>query len=224
LAALQEELARLEAVPAGGVPGEQLAQHAHTLKGGAATIGAHEIVSLAEEIEAAAREKPRLEVAELRRVNVLVRELGVRVARLQTVEISEEQEPSPIDPSGPPPKRILCVEDDPAILKLVEILLRREPNVTVDRATSGREGLEAILESQPDLVLLDVRLPDMDGRELIERLRANEETRELPVVVVSAEAGRQLNQLREAGADAFLPKPIETERFFEIVRVGLGRQ
>jgi CheY-like chemotaxis protein len=78
--------------------------------------------------------------------------------------------------------------------------------------------VELAREHRPDLVLLDLHLPDIQGDEVLRRLRADPRTAEIPVVVVSADATRASNdRLRALGADAYLSKPIDVEEFLETV-------
>jgi CheY-like chemotaxis protein len=82
----------------------------------------------------------------------------------------------------------------------------------------GRRGLELAEQHRPDLVLLDLHLPDMHGSQVLRQLRDNERTRHIPVIVVSADAtDRQLRRLMEAGADAYLTKPLDVHEFLETV-------
>ena len=74
-----------------------------------------------------------------------------------------------------------------------------------------------------DLILLDVHLPDVPGWEVLARLQADESTRQIPVVVISADATeRQIERLRHAGAHAYLTKPLDVRRFIEVVRGALS--
>jgi DNA-binding NarL/FixJ family response regulator len=224
LRALKEEVATLETAdqPA-GVPGDRLALHAHVVRSGAITVGAPDIEALAGGIEAAVRDTPRLDMHQLRHVDVLVRELGVGVGRLQSIDVGPRYvSPRREDPSGPPIKSVLAIDDDPAQLKLLEVLLRREPNIRFDRAASGAEGLGEARRS-PDLILLEVRLPDADGVEVLRRLRGRTWTREVPVIVASLEVGGRADEVRAAGADVVLEKPIDAGQFLRLVRIGVGR-
>ena len=105
--------------------------------------------------------------------------------------------------------RLLLVDDDPRNLALLEAYL--EPlGCELLRANGGREALAAIDSARPDLVLLDVTMPDLDGIDVLTHLRANEGSAHIPVVLVTAHSERQ-HRLRglEAGADDFLEKPID---------------
>jgi two-component system cell cycle response regulator len=114
--------------------------------------------------------------------------------------------------------RILVVDDIPANVRLLEAKLAAE-YFEVLTANSGKDALEAIAEQSPDLVLLDVMMPGMDGFEVCQRIRANPKTRFLPVVMVTA-LSDQADRVRglEAGADDFLTKPVNDLALFARVR------
>ena len=116
------------------------------------------------------------------------------------------------------PRKVLYVEDLVANVRLVEEVLKRRPQVHLIAAMFGSMALELAHEHRPDLVLLDVHLPDMTGDEVLRRLRADAATRAIPVVVLSADATeRQQRVLRAAGADAYLTKPVHVRRLLEVV-------
>ena len=116
------------------------------------------------------------------------------------------------------PRAILYVEDNLSNLKLVERVLARRGNVKLMAAMQGRMGLELAREHRPDLILLDLHLPDMNGRDVLERLRADERTRAIPVVVVSADAtAAQITRLNQAGARSYLTKPIDVRQFGQVL-------
>lgn len=130
-------------------------------------------------------------------------------------------EPSAIDESMSPrdpavasrtygaPKRILYVEDMVANVRLVEHILRRRPDVTLVPAMLARIALELAPTLQPDLVLLDLHLPDLSGEDVLRELRAQPATAHIPVVILSADAtGARNEALLAAGAVAYLTKPI----------------
>lgn len=106
-----------------------------------------------------------------------------------------------------PGARVLVVDDQPANVRLLEALLvPRGYNVAT--AFSGEEALALIAESEPDLVLLDIVMPGIDGYEVCRRIRERIETAYLPVVMVTASGDEQKVKALEAGADDFLTKPI----------------
>jgi CheY-like chemotaxis protein len=115
-------------------------------------------------------------------------------------------------------RKILYIEDNLANLRLVELVLARHPRLTFLPAMQGRLGLELAREHRPDIVLLDLQLPDLQGHEVLIRLKAEPSTRDTPVVVLSADASPgQVRRLREAGAAAFLTKPIDLQELLEVV-------
>lgn len=114
-------------------------------------------------------------------------------------------------------KRVLIVDDNVTNLKLLTCLLAPE-KCEVSTATSA-EGALALLEaSPPDLLLLDLQLPDMDGLELTRRLRAHPVLSKLPIVAVTAYAMKgDEDKARAAGVDSYVTKPIAKDEFRRIV-------
>jgi CheY-like chemotaxis protein len=109
----------------------------------------------------------------------------------------------------PVPRRVLYVEDMVENVRLVEEILTHRPSVTLIPAMLAGVALELAREHRPDLVLLDLHLPDMPGEQLLTLLRAEDVTRDIPVVVLSADATRHhIDALLAAGVDAYLTKPI----------------
>ena len=110
-------------------------------------------------------------------------------------------------------RKILCIDDDRETASLIcEELIDR--GFEVRAAFNGREGLGAILEDPPDLVLSDVMLPGRSGTDLIRHLRAYAGTQNLPVIAVTTLADEESEtSLRSAGFTAIIPKPINPERF-----------
>jgi CheY-like chemotaxis protein len=113
---------------------------------------------------------------------------------------------------------LLYVEDNLANLSLVETILLSRPGWRTVPALQGQLGVELAREHLPDLVLLDLHLPDIPGAEVLRRLRADPRTARIPVVVVSADAtASSLERLRHAGADAYLTKPLDVDEFLAVV-------
>lgn len=100
---------------------------------------------------------------------------------------------------------ILIVEDDDALYGLLKLALEREGH-QVSRARDGLEGLEQAQDSRPDLILMDMRLPEITGWELTRQLKAMPEMQATPIIGLSAGADLERKAL-EAGCDAFLLKP-----------------
>jgi len=117
-----------------------------------------------------------------------------------------------------PPATIVYVEDNAANLQLVERALARQPNLRLLTAMDGRHGIELVLDARPDLVLLDLHLPDVSGEEVLDELASRPETARIPVVVVSAAASKgRVQRLQERGARAYLTKPIDLAELYEVV-------
>jgi signal transduction histidine kinase len=115
-------------------------------------------------------------------------------------------------------RRLLYVEDTVANIRLVEEILSARPSVKLLPAGMGSLGIELATEHQPDLVLLDLHLPDLGGEEVLAQLRADSRTKDIPVVVLSADAtARTPGPLLEAGAQAYLTKPIGVRELLEVV-------
>jgi PAS domain S-box-containing protein len=107
---------------------------------------------------------------------------------------------------------IVYVEDNLANLRLMEQLALRRQGVTLIHAMQGRLGLELISSSRPGLILLDLHLPDMSGEEVLRRLQAETTTKDIPTVVVSADASPgQIRRILEMGAVGYLTKPFDVE-------------
>jgi CheY-like chemotaxis protein len=197
---------------------ENLAAAAHLLKGGSATAGLEDIAALAAQMEATTLGTDCLDTDEIRRVKVLVRELQVRVERLPAVDaVGLKVGKGRARSNGEPPfATVVYIDDDPASLMLVDVLLSREPGFKLVTARSGLEGVRAVADSAPNLVFLDLRLPDMDGMEVLGRLRALDGGEQLPVVLLTGEAQDQLESLQQR-ADLVLTKPLDLGQFFEVV-------
>jgi PAS domain S-box-containing protein len=112
------------------------------------------------------------------------------------------------------PACLLYVEDNPANLALVQHIVARHPGLRLISAPSGMLGFDLARSHRPDLILLDIHLPDISGYQLLDKLRGHEATRTIPVIAVTANAmpGEAL-KAREAGFDDYLTKPIDVPRF-----------
>lgn len=118
---------------------------------------------------------------------------------------------------------VLYVEDNLANFKLIEQVLSRRPGISVIPAMQGSLGLQLARDHHPDLVLLDLHLPDMKGDEVLQRLLRDPMTASIPVVIASADATqRQVERLLRMGARAYLTKPIDVPRLLETVDELLG--
>ncbi|HQU25762.1 MAG TPA: PAS domain S-box protein [Acidimicrobiales bacterium] len=118
--------------------------------------------------------------------------------------------------------RVLYIEDNLANVRLIERAVALLPEVDFVAATTGEEGLAAARETLPDLIFLDLHLPDVDGDEVLRRLRADQATRAIPVVMMSAAAAsRTMAALIDAGARDYLVKPIDLQAVYRVVRTYL---
>jgi len=119
-------------------------------------------------------------------------------------------------------KRILVVEDDPLIMDLIAIILEREGHEVV-RAGTAEQGLAIAEGRPPDLVLMDIALPGIDGLEATRMLKSGAATRAVPVVALTAQAMRaDADAAARAGCDGFIAKPISTRAFLREVAAFLG--
>ncbi|HVP19486.1 MAG TPA: response regulator [Spirochaetia bacterium] len=120
-------------------------------------------------------------------------------------------------------KRILLVEDDPAIANLIVILLEREGYEVITSPTA-ETGLELAASRCPDLILMDIALPGMDGLEATRMLKTSETTRRVPVVALTAQARKEdAERAAQAGCDGFIAKPVSTHAFLAQVATYLRR-
>lgn len=119
--------------------------------------------------------------------------------------------------------RVLVVEDSAVIRRLIEVCLR-PANLEVFMREDGPSGLAAAREETPDLLVLDIGLPEMDGWQVLDHLRSEPETRALPVLVLTAHAEEESRRRAdEGGADAFVTKPFQPNDFRQEVLNLLAR-
>src|SRR5438105_3493484 len=115
-------------------------------------------------------------------------------------------------------RTILYIEDNLSNLTLIEQILEERPEIELLTAMQGQVGLDLARQHSPDLVLLDLHLPDIPGWEVLSQLKASATTCEIPVVVVSADATtRQIKRLTKAGALNYLTKPLDVTEFFRVL-------
>ena len=120
---------------------------------------------------------------------------------------------------------VLCIEDNLSNYALVEQTLEtNRPHVHLLGAMQGQLGLDMAREHHPDLILLDLQLPDLPGDKLLQHLRSEESTRQIPVILVSADATKgQRERLLSLGAQAYLTKPLDIRAFLQTLDETLGR-
>ncbi len=120
----------------------------------------------------------------------------------------------------PPPqfRTVLYIEDNLSNLRLVERILERRPHIRLVAAMQGQIGLDLAYDQHPDLILLDLQLPDLSGMIVLDRLRAHPATAVTPVVIVTADATpSQMERLRRGGAEMYLTKPIDVQQFLQVI-------
>jgi DNA-binding response OmpR family regulator len=126
--------------------------------------------------------------------------------------------------SGREQPLVLAADDDPDILELVSFRLERS-GYTVIQAHDGEEALRLALERKPDLAVLDVMMPKLDGFELTRRLRAEEATSRMPIILLTARAqDTDVQQGFDAGADDYIRKPFSPQELRTRVQAILGRR
>jgi two-component system, cell cycle response regulator DivK len=114
-------------------------------------------------------------------------------------------------------RRVLVVEDNPLSTKLFSALLEAR-SCNVFQAGTAREAVKLAHEHLPDLILMDMRLPDGSGLDVTRRLKQDDRTKTIPIIVLTASAiGRDQVDAREAGCDAFLAKPIVVHEFLRTI-------
>ncbi len=120
-------------------------------------------------------------------------------------------------------KKILLVDDDPDFIEAVKVIVE-SGGYDVRVAYDGKEGLEAVQEEKPDLIVLDVMMPVMNGHETCARLKANKETAEIPVILLTAVAERVTTStythrdMLESEAEDYMPKPVEPTELLELIK------
>ncbi len=121
-------------------------------------------------------------------------------------------------------KRIVCIEDEPETTNLVKLILARD-GYEVLGANGGEEGLALVREEIPDLILLDLMMPDMDGWLVYQHLKEDETTREIPVIVVTAKVQSidKVLGLQVAKVDDYITKPFRPEELSERVKYVLSQ-
>jgi two-component system response regulator VicR len=122
-------------------------------------------------------------------------------------------------------RKIVCVEDEPEMIDLIKLILTRK-GFEVLGANGGAKGLALIKKEQPDLVLLDLMMPEMDGWQVYQQLKADEATQDIPVIVVTAKAQNidKVLGLHIAKVDDYIPKPFSLQELVDRVEAVLQRR
>ena len=115
-------------------------------------------------------------------------------------------------------KVILIVEDDPKTIKLFRDLLQISRYETLE-ATDGKQAIDLAREKMPDLILMDIQMPVMDGLEATKILKTDPATKSIPVIALTASAmPEDHNKFMKTGGDAFITKPVDTRAFLATVK------
>ncbi|MGA2929244.1 MAG: ATP-binding protein, partial [Solirubrobacteraceae bacterium] len=131
------------------------------------------------------------------------------------------QQPQPSEPFGDEPARrtVLYIEDNVSNLRLAERILERLAAVELIEAMQGSLGLTLARDRRPDLIILDLQLPDMQGEEVLKRLKSDPRTRHIHVVVLTADASKgTAEHLKSLGASEFVSKPLDVRRFLAVIQ------
>ena len=123
------------------------------------------------------------------------------------------------------PKRLVYIEDEPEMIDLVRLILSRR-GFDVQGANGGRNGLALVQQELPDLVLLDLMMPDMDGWDVYQQMKASEATQNIPVIVITAKAQSidKVLGLHIAKVDDYISKPFSPQELVDSVEKVLARR
>ena len=121
--------------------------------------------------------------------------------------------------------KVVCIEDEPEMIDLVKLILGRK-GYDLTGAIGGREGLDAVRRIKPDLVLLDLMMPDMDGWEVYQQMKADKELNAIPVIVVTAKAQSidKVLGLHIAKVDDYVTKPFGPQELLTSIERVLGKK
>jgi two-component system response regulator VicR len=123
------------------------------------------------------------------------------------------------------PKRLVYIEDEQEMIDLVRLILSRR-GFEITGANGGRNGLALVQEKLPDLVLLDLMMPDMDGWDVYQQMKASEATQNIPVIVITAKAQSidKVLGLHIAKVDDYISKPFSPQELVDSVEKVLARR
>ncbi len=120
-------------------------------------------------------------------------------------------------------KKLLIIEDDEALLKILKLLLENSYDITV--AMNGKQGFEMATSQHPDLILMDIMMPEMDGLEVLKRLKELPKMATIPVILLTAKVGDEnIYGGYQLGADYYIPKPFTNAQLLNGINMFLGSQ
>lgn len=140
------------------------------------------------------------------------------------LEQVKRQPTGPLDlPIGPSIRRtVLYIEDNASNLRLIQHIFQQWPDIELLSAMQGGLGFALACKNQPDLILLDLHLPDVHGERVLEWLRQDAKTKQIPVVIISADATpHEAKRLLDLGANAYITKPIDLKDFIRVINDAL---
>jgi len=111
-------------------------------------------------------------------------------------------------------KIILIVDDEPDILMLVEIRLKASGYETLT-AVNGLQALEVVKKQKPDLILLDLCLPEMEGSEVVKKIKSHKELKRIPIILFAATSAHIVETVKECGADDYCIKPFDAKKLLK---------
>jgi CheY-like chemotaxis protein len=115
-------------------------------------------------------------------------------------------------------EKILVVDDDSDILEIVKLALATVGNFSIEACSSGKEALEKLAHIKPQLILLDVMMPDLDGPSTLKKIRENPELAQIPVIFLTAKVqAHEIEQFKKLGAVNVIPKPFDPMTLSETV-------
>lgn len=118
----------------------------------------------------------------------------------------------------PKQKKVLIIEDYPATTEMMANILKTE-GIDIVTAVDGTSGLAKAGSAQPDLILLDIMMPEMSGFEVAEKLRADAKTAKIPIIIVSVRASEDnVKKGKDLGAQEYIPKPFDPFKLIEVVK------
>jgi CheY-like chemotaxis protein len=112
---------------------------------------------------------------------------------------------------------LLYIEDQETNIALVQAILRRRPQIELHVAMNGRDGVRSAIEIQPGLILLDNRLPDATGSDILQELTSAPATAQIPVVILSGDSNGVLDELLASGAAETVAKPFDVQQFISVI-------
>ncbi len=169
------------------------------------------------------------ECSELNQLAVAAHQLMDLVTGLESAQalgLLEDEPVAPVEAAAPAPRPshlVLHVEDNETNFRLVEKILEDRSELTVLWAKNGQDGIVQTVQNNPALVLLDLNLPDIHGSELLHQLKNNPTTKDIPVIILSADVSpTQIERMLQAGAANYLTKPFEIKRLLCLVDEALA--